>query len=288
MRWPYWEEFIGRDLKAAELYKHLARERTGSFETRSVTDGVSRLVGYSRIGDLPLVVGVGRSTADIFADWRQYAFSIGLLVAALWGMVIYLIVEIRQRGEAEMNLAILASTDELTGLANRRKFDETLTREWRRALRKRRPLALMMLDADLFKEYNDQHGHQAGDRLLQTIGQAMGTSTKRATDLATRYGGDEFSILLPGTPLEEAIRVAERVRDCLTELCHAKGVTEGHLSIGVAAVVPEHGETYGVLLAAVDQALYRAKEARRNRIESVQVRGDKPTLVAHSFRRPAA
>lgn len=288
MRWPYREEFIGRDLKGADLYKHLARERSGSFETKSVTDGVSRLVGYSRIGDLPLVVGVGRSTADIFADWRQYAFSIGLLVAALWGMVIYLIVEIRQRGEAEMNLAILATTDELTGLANRRKLDETLAREWRRASRKRRPIALMMLDADLFKEYNDQHGHQAGDRLLQTIGQAMGTSIKRASDLATRYGGDEFSILLPGTPLEGAMRVAERVRDCLTELCRAKGVTEGHLSIGVAAVVPEHGETYGVLIAAVDQALYRAKEAGRNRIETVQVRRDKPTLVAHSFPRPAA
>jgi hypothetical protein len=126
MRWPYREEFIGRDLKGADLYKHLARERTGSFETRSVTDGVSRLVSYSRIGDLPLVVGVGRSTADIFTDWRQYAFSIGLLVAALLVVVIYLIVAIRQRGEAEMNLAILATTDELTGLANRRKFDETL------------------------------------------------------------------------------------------------------------------------------------------------------------------
>ena len=90
------------------------------------------------------------------------------------------------------------------------------------------------------------------------------------------------------TPLREAIRVAERVRDCLTELCRAKGVTEGHLSIGVAAVVPEHGETYGVLIAAVDQALYRAKEAGRNRIESMQVRRDKQTLVAHSFPRPAA
>jgi diguanylate cyclase (GGDEF)-like protein len=213
--------------------------------------------------------------------------SIGLLVAALWVVVIYLIREISQRGEAESNLLILASTDELTGLANRRKFDETLTREWRRARRERQPLALMMLDADLFKEYNDHHGHQAGDRLLQTIGQAMATSIKRATDLATRYGGDEFSILLPGTPLEVATRVAERVRDCFTELCRARGVKETNLSIGVAAVVPERGETSGVLLAAVDQALYRAKEAGRNRIETVQVRRDKPTLITHPFGRPA-
>ena len=288
MRWPDKEAFIGRNLQGADLYKRLARDRTGSFETNSVTDAVRRLVGYSRIGDLPLVIGVGRSTADILADWRRYAFSIGLLVAALWVMVIYLIVEIRRRGEAEINLAALATTDELTGLANRRKFNEALAREWRRAQRERQPLALMMLDADLFKEYNDQHGHQAGDRLLQTIGQAMAASIKRATDLATRYGGDEFSILLPGTPIEGATRVAERVRDCLTELCLAKGVTEAKLSIGVAAVVPEPGETHGVLLAAVDQALYRAKEAGRNRIETVQIRRDKPTLIAHSFRCSAA
>jgi hypothetical protein len=127
MRWPYKEEFIGRNYKGADLYKHLAQERTGSFETNSLTDGVHRLVEYSRIGGLPLVVGVGRSTTDIFADWRQYAVSIGLLVTALWIMVIYLILEIRQRGEAEISLAVLAATDELTGLANRRKFNETLS-----------------------------------------------------------------------------------------------------------------------------------------------------------------
>jgi diguanylate cyclase (GGDEF)-like protein len=286
-RWPYKEEFIGRDLKGAALYKHLARERTGSFETNALTDGVRRLVGYSQIGDLPLVVGVGRATTDIFADWRQYAFSIGLLVAALWVVVIYLILEIRQRGEAEINLAVLATTDELTGLANRRRFNETLTREWRRAMREHQPLALMMLDADLFKEYNYDHGHQAGDRLLQTIGQAMAASMRHATDLAARYGGDEFSILLLGTPIEGATRVAERVRDCLTELCRAKGVREANVSIGVAAVVPEQGESYGVLLAAVDQALYRAKEAGRNRIETVQIRRDNPP-IAHTFSRPAA
>jgi diguanylate cyclase (GGDEF)-like protein len=288
MHRPYQEELIGRDLKGAELYKHLARERAGSFETNAVTDGIQRLVVYSRVGDFPLVISVGRSTADIFADWRRYAFAIGLLVAALWLMTLYLIIELRRRGQAESNLAVLATTDELTGLANRRKFNETITREWRRAMRERQPLALMMLDADLFKEYNDRHGHQAGDKLLQTIGRAMSASIKRATDVAARYGGDEFSILLPATPVEGAMRVAERVRQCLAELCFACGVNEANLSIGVAAIVPEPGESHAALLAAVDQALYRAKETGRNRIEAAQIRPDKPTLVAQSFRRPAA
>jgi diguanylate cyclase (GGDEF)-like protein len=146
----------------------------------------------------------------------------------------------------------------------------------------------MMLDADLFKEYNDRHGHQAGDKLLQMIGRAMSASIKRATDVAARYGGDEFSILLPSTPVEGATRVAELVRECLAELCFAYGVKEANLSIGVAAIVPEPGESHAALLATVDQALYRAKETGRNRIETAQIRRDKPMLVTPSFRRPAA
>jgi diguanylate cyclase (GGDEF)-like protein len=288
MRWPYQEELIGRDLRGTELYKHIAHERAGWFETNGVTDGVRRLVVYSGIGDFPLLISVGRSTASIFADWRRYALAIGLLVAALWTLTLYLILELRKRGVAESNLAVLATTDELTGLANRRKFNEAITREWQRAMRERQPLALMMLDADLFKEYNDRHGHQAGDKLLQMIGRAMSVSIKRATDVAARYGGDEFSILLPATPIEGATRVAELVRECLAELCFAYGVKEANLSIGVAAIVPEPGETHTVLLAAVDQALYRAKETGRNRIETEQIRRDKPTVVTPVFQRPAA
>jgi diguanylate cyclase (GGDEF)-like protein len=288
MRWPYKAEFVGRDLKRAELYKHLAQARSGHFETNAVIDGVHRLVAYSQIGDFPLVVGVGRSTADIFANWRRYVYAVGLLVAGLWILVIFLVLELRKRAAAESNLAVLATTDELTGLANRRKFDETINREWRRAMRERQPIALMMIDVDLFKDYNDSNGHEAGDKLLHMIGRAMTASVKRATDLAARPGGDEFSILLPGTPTEGAMRVAERVRKCLAELCFACGVRQANLSIGIAAFVPEQGETHAVLLAAVDEALYRAKENGRNCIEVAPARRDKPTLVAQSFRRPAA
>jgi diguanylate cyclase (GGDEF)-like protein len=287
-RWPYRKDLAGHNLSGVPIHKHFAQEHAGSFETNSVTDGVHRLVAYSRIGDFPLVVGIGRSTADIFADWRHYAYAVGLLVTALWALVLYLVLEIRKRGEAESNLAVLATTDELTGLANRRKFNEAIGREWRRAMRERQPVALMMFDADLFKDYNDRHGHQTGDKLLQTIGRSMTASVKRATDLAARYGGDEFAILLPSTPLEGAVRVAERVRQCLAELCFAYGIKGANLSVGVAAVVPEQGEAHAVLLAAVDRALYRAKEGGRDRIEVSHVRPDKPTLVANSLRRPAA
>jgi diguanylate cyclase (GGDEF)-like protein len=287
-RWPQREDLVGRGISGMQLYRHLAHTHSGSFETSATTDGVNRLIVFSRIGDSPLVLGVGRSTADIFTDWRRYALAIGLLFAALWTAVFYLAVEIRKRAEAEAGLAVLATTDDLTGLANRRRFNETLSREWHRAQRERQPLALIMFDVDLFKDYNERHGHPAGDRLLQTIGRSMAASVKRATDLAARHGGDEFAILLPATPLDGAVRVAERVRECLAELCFACGIAGENLSIGVAAMIPEAGENHTVLLAAVDQALHRAKEAGRNRIEAAPVRRDRPVLVTNSLRRPAA
>jgi diguanylate cyclase (GGDEF)-like protein len=287
-RWPQREDLVGRGVSGMQLHRHVARTHSGSFETTAATDGTNRLIVFSRIGDFPLVLGVGRSTAGIFADWRRYAVAIGLLVAGLWAAVLYLAVEIRKRGEAEANLAVLATTDDLTGLANRRKFNDTLSREWRRALRERQPLALIMFDADRFKEYNDRHGHQAGDQLLQTIGRSMAASVKRATDLAARYGGDEFAVLLPATPLDGAVRVAERVRECLAELCFACGIVGANLSVGVAAMVPEAGENPSMLLAAVDSALHRAKDAGRNRIEAAAARREKPVLVANTLRRPAA
>ncbi len=287
-RWPQREDLVGRGINGMQLHRHAGQVHAGSFETNSATDGIDRLIVFSRIGDFPLVLGVGRSTAGIFADWRRYVLAIALLLAVLWAAVLYLAVEIRKRGEAEASLAVLAITDDLTGLANRRKFNETLSREWRRALRERQPLALIMFDADLFKDYNERHGHPGGDRLLQTIGRSMAASVKRATDVAARYGGDEFAVLLPGTPLDGAVRVAERVRECLAELCFACGIVEGSLSIGVAALTPEAGEDHTVLLAAADRALHRAKQAGGNRIEAAPARRDKPARVANALRRPAA
>jgi diguanylate cyclase (GGDEF)-like protein len=287
-RWPQREDLVGRGINGMQLHRHAGQAHAGSFETNSATDGMNRLIVFSRIGDFPLILGVGRSTAGIFADWRRYAISVGLLVAALWAAVFYLVFEIRKRGKAEATLAMLAVTDDLTGLANRRKFNETLSGEWLRALREDQPLALIKFDADLFKEYNERNGHQAGDHLLQTIGRSLAGSIKRSTDLAARYGGDEFAVLLPATSLDGAVRVAERVRECLAELCFACGIVEGSLSGGVAAMVPEAGENPTVLLAAADQALQRAKHAGRNRMEAAPARRDMPARVANPLRRPAA
>jgi diguanylate cyclase (GGDEF)-like protein len=292
MRWPYQDALLGRDLKGAELYRRLAHARTGHFETNALTDGVHRLVVYSQVGDLPLVLGVGQSTDDIYAEWRGYAFAIGSLMTLLCGLSIlltfHLASEMRRRNAAETTLAFLARTDDLTGLANRRLFNEAIDREWRRAMRERSSLALVMCDADLFKSYNDCHGHQAGDNLLHAVGTAMNESIRRGSDVAARYGGDEFAILLSGTSADDAVRIAEQVRSRFAEICVQQGIAHSSLSIGVASVIPRPGEDQGSLVAAADEAAYRAKRLGRDRIEVAPARAYKLSLIADSAQESAA
>jgi diguanylate cyclase (GGDEF)-like protein len=153
-------------------------------------------------------------------------------------------------------------------LANRRSFDEHLQREWARADRIQRPLALIILDLDFFKQYNDQYGHVAGDECLKLVARAL-QEGRRATDLAARIGGEEFSLLLPDTEIEGAISVAEIVRDRIEmlQLPHAKspmGVVTA--SFGAAAVTAGRTQTTEDLVRAADRALYEAKRQGRNRL----------------------
>jgi diguanylate cyclase (GGDEF)-like protein len=194
----------------------------------------------------------------------------------------------KRRNTAEGTLAMLATTDGLTGLFNRRFFNESIEHEWRRASRERTSLALVMCDADLFKSYNDRNGHQAGDMLLQAIGAAMNQSIRRGADIVARYGGDEFAILLPSTAGEGAAIVAEKVRSRLIEVCDQQGIPRSHLSIGIASAVPDRAEDQSSLIAAADRALYLAKELGRDRIEFAPKRLHKPVLVAGLSQHSAA
>ena len=281
MRWPQ-QEVVGRNFKNAEIFKYAAMAHDGRFESPSATDGTRRLFVFSRIGELPLLLSVGQTTTDIYAEWRRYAVVIGLLIALLCviggTLAWYLAREMRRRAVAERKLSVLATTDGLTGLSNRRHLNDAMHREWRRAMRESAPLTLMMIDADHFKTYNDQHGHQAGDRLLQTISAAMFRSISRPADTASRYGGDEFAVLLPGTTSEGAIMVAEKIRTCLTALCAENGVPASNLSIGIASRVPKPGDMFGDLLASADEALYCAKDKGRNRTEIAPDRPAKPAF----------
>ncbi len=273
IRSPAESDFIERDRHPGRIIDLFSETPIGQFETTSTVDGTDKLFSYSQVGELPLVVAVGQSTRDIFAQWRPQAYAIGALIAALVvstiALVAFLNRNLKLRARAEAELAALATTDGLTGLANRRSFNDALDRQWRIAARTASPVALLMIDSDHFKLYNDTFGHQAGDRLLMQIGEAIAGSLKRSGDLGARYGGDEFAVLLPGSRVEEAATMAHQIRHAFVTACYAEGVSARYtrLSIGVASLVPGAGGHMRDLVGAADEALYRAKELGRNRTE---------------------
>jgi diguanylate cyclase (GGDEF)-like protein/PAS domain S-box-containing protein len=166
---------------------------------------------------------------------------------------------------AQQVLEQLATRDGLTGLANRRCFDDTLHAEWQRALRQKSPLSLLMVDVDNFKQYNDAHGHLGGDECLKRIAATV-SSEMRANDLVARYGGEEFAVILPNQALKGAAIVAERIRRRVEQL---QGFAERQhvtVSIGAATALASHANSTAELVATADAALYRAKHMGRNRI----------------------
>ncbi len=160
-----------------------------------------------------------------------------------------------------------SNLDGLTGLPNRRAFDELLRQEWRRGARLQSPLSLILLDIDFFKQYNDNYGHLAGDECLRQVGRALAT-VGRSIDFVGRYGGEEFICVLPHTDLSGAIRVAERLKEAVTQLeithAHSRAADYITISLGVATEIPHDSADPMALVEKADQMLYRAKDAGRN------------------------
>lgn len=171
---------------------------------------------------------------------------------------------------AQMALQSLAVKDGLTGLANRRSFDEKLEAEWLHNQREGTSMAVLLVDVDHFKLYNDTYGHQKGDSCLKAVAGAIDAQVFRPTDLAARYGGEEFAVIMPNTDLEGALHVAERIRTAVhaLHLPHEASTTSDRvtLSVGAAALVPNDQRRVEDLVAAADGALYRAKHQGRNRV----------------------
>jgi two-component system chemotaxis family response regulator WspR len=169
--------------------------------------------------------------------------------------------------EANIELQKLAALDSLTGIANRRKFDETLQNEWQRGQRERRPLSLLLCDIDCFKMYNDSFGHLAGDLCLKKAAAVLTACLKRPADLAARFGGEEFAIVLPDTDAAGARMIAEECLRNLAELNIANPQSSHTcvtMSVGVATLIPVHGARAADLIEGADRALYAAKDAGRN------------------------
>ncbi|MFY3385601.1 PAS-domain containing protein [Paracidovorax sp. MALMAid1276] len=172
---------------------------------------------------------------------------------------------------ANAQLALLSTTDGVTGIGNRRRFDERLATEWQRCGRHQTPLSVILVDIDHFKLYNDHYGHLAGDECLRHVAQLLQGMTRRADEVAARYGGEEFVLLLPDVPQADAIAMARRCMAGLRDaaLAHARSPTAPviTLSMGIATMVPRADRGSDTLVQAADAALYRAKSAGRNRFE---------------------
>jgi diguanylate cyclase (GGDEF)-like protein len=279
MRKPFDLDVIGKNLATVRSWNQDNLKPTGSYAGRGPVDAIPRLY-VRRSSPGPLYVVVGKPLEAVFRLWQHEAVRIGGIVLALIlfvvGTTLILAREIGHRAQAEDRLEELATTDALTGLKNRRKFDAEIDAEWRRAARNKTPVALMMIDADHFKSYNDTYGHQAGDQVLVGIAICISDSVNRAGDCVARYGGEEFAVLLPGISATDALAVAENIRRKVEHWSEEPIVTT--VSIGLASITPGSGLDWPHLIEAADKALYTAKANGRN--QSVVASVPQLSLVA--------
>jgi diguanylate cyclase (GGDEF)-like protein len=264
---------IGKSFAGRPNVVRMLREGSGSFDGVSSVDQRPRLYTFSRVGNLPLTVIVALSRDEVFATWNRTAVAIsgatGVLCIALLWLTWLLCRELRLRYNAEQELAQLASTDALTGVANRRALDQTLRHEWFRAQRSGQPMSVLMIDADHFKAFNDRHGHQAGDEALRALAGVIRANIHRPADLVARYGGEEFSVILAETGGEGARQIAERIRAQVEQMPRVSNAQSPlTVSIGISTWTSDSDISLEQLLFLADKALYQAKAQGRNQVVS--------------------
>ncbi|MDR6926181.1 diguanylate cyclase (GGDEF)-like protein [Pseudomonas sp. BE134] len=286
VRRPFNEAEIGSTVANAPLFTQLLSEGdSGTTTVRSFVDGVVRVVGFRRVSGYPLIIFAALDKEEVLADWRkETALSAGIMLSLLLilGVLGYRLIHgMKQQHhiqrvlldgqekliEVNRSLELLALEDALTGLSNRRQFDLFILAEMGRARRTQTHLAMLMIDVDHFKSFNDRYGHVAGDECLRRISAIIKDNIKRPGDLAARYGGEEFAVVLPGTDYPGAFLVAENIRHAVLRAdiahCESPGgrVT---VSIGVCAFNPASQDQPEDLVSAADKALYVAKASGRN------------------------
>ena len=211
----------------------------------------------------------GRGDLHVSASQECWVAEFAPLAAALDDMAAKLAAREEELQIANQHLEELASLDGLSGLANRRGFDRQLEREWRAAIERRAPIALMMVDIDHFKLFNDRYGHVAGDTCLRAVGETLSLVTLENAVLVARYGGEEFALLMPGLDIEQATALADEARKAVEDLLinHSQSPC-GHVtvSIGVESMMPNKFQTAADLVEAADNALYDAKRRGRNNV----------------------
>jgi diguanylate cyclase (GGDEF)-like protein len=286
IRRPFKEADIGTSLAKSPLFTQLLpKGDAGTATIRSIIDGVERVIGYRRVEGYPLIVFTALNKDEVLGSWRKETLLSTGIVTLLLGFLgvlgFRLIKLMKQQNlvqvelldtqdkllEVNRNLEGLALKDALTGLANRRQLDAFIDAEMGRARRSQSELALLMIDVDHFKPFNDRYGHLAGDECLRKVSAIITDSIKRPGDLAARYGGEEFAVVLPGSDYVGAFLVAEKIRRAVlqADIAHSDS-PEGTVTVSVGvcasnAASPVRPED---LIGAADKALYVAKASGRN------------------------
>lgn len=288
VRRPFAVEDLGRSIAGSAIHTAYRQQIWGTLDTTSPVDGVERLVSFRHLKNHKMLVAVALSKQEMLKNWRattyfQTAWILAICIfTGLAGS--YVVRSVRERLKVELSLghtrdeltdanarlSELARYDSLTLLANRRYFDEMLDKAFAQSARSGEALALIMIDVDHFKRYNDFYGHPQGDRCLKEVAQAIQSAARRPRDFVARYGGEEMAMILPDTDMRGAAVVAEAVRAAVADLHlpHA-GSPINHVSIsaGVAVHIPQqHLHRPQALLQEADSALYRAKETGRNTV----------------------
>lgn len=286
-RRPFSQALVGSNVSNNAVFQHYkAHGPIGTAMIVATVDGIERLYSYRHLDGYPLLLFIAQSKQEILNEWVNTAIksSLILLVATailIWGarrMIKQILVrealedELRRlRAVTESHnvaLQALANTDSLTGLANRRYFEQKLANEQERARRGAKPCSLILGDVDYFKKFNDRYGHVAGDACLRQVAGAIAAGLKRPADLAARYGGEEFVVVLPDTDLDGACAVAEQLRNRIAALGIAHADSQfGHVTISLGVFTAHPGAGGGDVadwIRAADAMLYKAKGAGRN------------------------
>lgn len=290
VRYPFREQDMGKDFSQSPGFKKYFMDRdAGTASLTSTLDGVERLYAFRRSESFPLITTVALGKQEALRTWRietqlsLMVMAVLILLTAGTGWVLFNLIKRRIEAQSQLQMARqqlmdanekleqLASRDQLTGLANRRCFDETLGVETRRAQRTGAPLSLILMDIDLFKLFNDTYGHVAGDECLQAVSRVIAGCVRRPSDLMARYGGEELAAILPDTTAEGAHQLAIAMLEALADanIPHAPSpcgrVT---MSFGIACF---QGNEIALrkpsIVEVADSALYRAKANGRNRVE---------------------
>jgi len=287
-RLPYDETETGKNIASSPLFKTIETNFSGHSEDFSFVDGVDRYLSFQHLKNNPISVIVARSKEEVLHHWRSVTIyqSAWILILSIFiailGLRVIRSVNGRLRVEHRLHIARdelteanrqlnhLARHDGLTGVANRRYFDEHLPREFAQCARTRRPLGLIMIDVDHFKLYNDTYGHPEGDKCLQAVAQTIKQAVRRPHDFVARYGGEEFAVLLPETDAVGTWEVAEAIRAAVAMLdlpFAASPLGCISISAGLAShMSPEPKVSALSLLNDADKALYQAKNNGRNTV----------------------